>query len=109
MIFEWRMKRAEWILKVLAIRGRKHRNEFREKIDILVNCQIDTNEQLNRTEKLIQAFAAKTDEALDRLTASQVKTDETLDRLTASQIKTDEALRRFINSLRKSQNGHSEN
>ena len=109
------MRRVERVLKMFARQGRKYRSDFRtrhremdEKIDILINTQIDTNEQLNRTDKQLEAFATKTEQALDRLAASQVKTDEALDRLAASQVKTDEALRRFINSLNNNRNGHSE-
>ena len=134
MTFERRMKRAEWMLKVFARKGRQYRNQFRkdidmlihmqmrdneewrarhraidEKIDILINAQIATEDQLKRTDERIEAFAAKTDQTLDRLAASQAKTDEALDRLTANQAKTDEALRRFINSLSKKRNGNSEN
>lgn len=80
---------------MFARRGRKYRTEFRENINILINCQIDTNEQLKKTDEQIEALAAKTEQALDRLAASQAKTDE--------------ALRRFINSLNKNRNGSSEN
>jgi hypothetical protein len=116
LTLEQRIARAERVLKMFVRRGRKYRSDFRtrhremdEKIDILINCQLDTNEQLNRTEKLLEVFATKTDDTLNRLAASQVKTDEALDRLAASQAKTDEALRRFINSLNKNRNGNSGN
>ena len=126
MTLEQRIARAERMLKRFVRRGRKYRTEFRESVNILINAQIATEEQLKRTDEQIAALAAsqaktdealdrltasqaKTDEALDRLTASQAKTDGALDRLTASQAKTDEALRRFINSLNKARNGNSEN
>jgi hypothetical protein len=104
---EWRMKRAERMLKMFARQGRKYRSEFRsrhremeEKIDILINTQIDTNEQLKRTDEQIQ----RTGEQIEALAA---KTEQAVDRLAAGQVKTDKALERFLNGLSKGRNGNS--
>jgi predicted nucleic acid-binding Zn-ribbon protein len=85
---EKRISRAERMLKMFARSGRKCRNEFREKIDILINYQIDINEQLKRT-----------DEQLKR-------TDEQIEALVGSQAKTEKALQRFLDGLNKG-NGSS--
>jgi hypothetical protein len=88
---EQRLYRAERILLGLIKAGRRARTQFRaehreinEKINILIDTQIDTSEQLK-------------------------KTGEQIESLTASQAKTDESLRRLINSLRKRPNGNSSN
>ena len=84
---EQRIARAERVLKMFGRKGRKYRTEFRESVNILVNAQIATEDQLKRTGEQIK------------------RTDEQLEALTASQAKTDEALRRFINSVGRKQNG----
>jgi chromosome segregation ATPase len=149
MTLERRIARAERVLKMFVRSGRKYRRQFREnvqmlihmqmrdndewrarhramdeKINILINAQIATDEQMKRTDEQMKrtdeqikrtdeqiealtARQAKTDESLDRSAASQAKTDETLDRLAVSQAKTDQTLERFINSLSKGRNGNS--
>ena len=129
---EQRIARAERMLKMFVRSGRKYRKQFREnveilihmqmrdneewrarqrvqdeKLNILINAQIATDDQMKRTDERIEAFQAKTDQTLDRLAASQAKTDQTLDRLAASQAKTDEALERFLDGLSKGRNGNS--
>lgn len=100
---EQRLDRAERMLTLFVI-GRRSRSAWRkesrgqeDKINILINAQIATEDQLKRTDEQIQS-----------LIASQAKTDESVNRLAASQAKTDEALRRFIDSLRKDRNGNSD-
>ena len=100
---EQRIAQAERILKMFVIKGRKYRKEFRESVNILINAQIATEDQLKRTGEQIK----RTDEQLGALTASQVRTDEAIGRLTASQAKTEASLDRFINSLAKGRNGNS--
>lgn len=105
MTLEQRVARAERMLILFVKAGRRGRSEWRkasheqgEKIDILINAQIATEDQLKRTDEQLQALAV-----------SQARTEQALDRLAAGQAKTDEALRRFINSLNKSPNGNAEN
>jgi hypothetical protein len=86
---EQRMARAERMLKMFVRRGRKYRKEFRENVNILINAQIATEEQLKRTDEQIK------------------RTDEQIEALVASQAKTDEALRCFIEGLSKGRNGNS--
>ena len=118
---ERRIARAERVLKMLARSGRKYRKEFREQINILIHTQLRDNEEWRvrhraMDEKIIILINAqiatdeqikKTDEQIEALTASQAKTEEALDRLAASQAKTDKALERFINGLSKGRNGNS--
>jgi hypothetical protein len=96
LTLEQRIARAERVLKMFLRRGRKYRKEFRESVNIVINAQIATEDQLKRTGQQIKE------------TGEQIKkTGEQLEALTASQAKTDEALRRFIDSVRKGQNGNS--
>jgi hypothetical protein len=97
MTLEQRIDRAERMLILFVKAGRRNRSEWRkesrqqgEKIDILINAQIATEDQLKRTDEQIK------------------KTDEQIEALTASQAKTDEALRHLIISLSKGRNGNSE-
>lgn len=67
-----------------------------EKINILINAQIATEDQIKKTDQQIEA-----------LTASQAKTEQALDHLAVSQAKTEQALERFLNGLSKGRNGNS--
>jgi septal ring factor EnvC (AmiA/AmiB activator) len=135
MTLERRIARAERVLKMFVRSGRKYRRQFREnvqmlihmqmrdndewrarhramdeKINILINAQIATDEQMKRTDEQMKRTdeqIKRTDEQIEALTARQAKTDETLDRLAVSQAKTDQTLERFINSLSKGRNGNS--
>ena len=156
MTLERRIARAERVLKMFVRSGRKYRRQFREdvqmlihmqmrdndewrarhramdeKINILINAQIATDEQMKRTEEQmkrtdeqikrtdeqikrtderIEALTArqpKIDELLDQIAASQAKTEQTLDRVAANQAKTEESLDRFLNGLSKGRNGNS--
>ena len=98
MTLEKRMQRAERMLIMFANSGRRYRAEFRaehremnEKINILINAQIATDEQIKRTDEQIEKLTARTNQQIEKLTANQAKTDE--------------ALRRFLNSLKKGRNG----
>ena len=149
MTLERRIARAERVLKMFVRSGRKYRRQFREdvqmlihmqmrdndewrarhramdeKINILINAQIATDEQMKRTDEQmkrtdeqikrtderIEALTArqpKIDELLDQIAASQAKTEQTLDRVAANQAKTEESLDRFLNGLSKGRNGNS--
>jgi cytoplasmic iron level regulating protein YaaA (DUF328/UPF0246 family) len=81
---EKRIDRAERMIKMLARAGRRVRQEWGEKVNILINAQIETEEQMHN------------------LAAAQAE-------LARSQKLTDQALRAFINSLRKGRYGKSSN
>jgi hypothetical protein len=136
MNLEQRILRAERMIVMLAQAGRKARSQWRERVDIvismherhaqesraeshainekiniLIQCQIDTDELLRKTGEQQQ----KTDEQLSRTDEQLRKTDEQLRNLGTrhdkemaelrnSQKLTDEALRAFIDSLRKGRN-----
>lgn len=103
MTLEQRIARAERVLKMFLRRGRKYRKEFRESVNIVINAQIATEDQLKRTGQQIKETGQQIKE-----TGEQIKkTGEQIEALTASQARTDEALRRFIDSVRKGQNGNS--
>jgi hypothetical protein len=153
---EQRLDRAEYILVRLAKSGRQARTEFRQKINMLINAQMrneeawraesdatneklnilirtqmDTSEQIKRTDEQLKQTGEQlrqTDEQV-RQTGEQLRqTDEHLKqtdeqiRDTVEQVKalalaqadlaqsqklTDQTLRAFINSLRKRGNGNS--
>ena len=97
---EQRLDRVERILVLFVTAGRRIRGEYRhqsreqdEKIDILIQTQMET-------EEIMKASRAETEEILKRLAVSQTE-------LAESQKRTDKALRAFINSHRKSANGQS--
>ena len=86
---EQRLDRVERILGTLATSGRKARSEFREKINILIHAQMET------------------DELIKGLAVGQARVNQELAELAKSQRLTDQALRAFIKSHRKRENGSS--
>lgn len=97
---EQRLDRVERILVLFVTAGRRVRGEYRqqsreqdEKINILIQTQMETEEIMKRSR-------AETEEILKRLAVSQTE-------LAESQKRTDKALRAFITSHRKGENGLS--
>ena len=86
---EQRLDRAEYILVRLAKSGREARTEFRQKINILINAQMDT------------------DELIKGLAVGQARLNYEMAELAKSQKLTDKALRAFIKGSRKSENSES--
>ncbi|HEU4934091.1 MAG TPA: hypothetical protein VFT48_18525 [Pyrinomonadaceae bacterium] len=87
---EQRLDRVERILGLFAGEGRRWRVRSREqdeKINMLIQTQMETTEQINK------------------LTTSHERTEEQINKLTANQKRTDQALRAFIESLGKKRNG----
>ncbi len=120
---EQRFKRVERILGRLATRGRKTRSEFRDKINILIDAQIRSEETFREKINILtdaqsrnevvwlrheEAWRAEshaineqikaTDEQIKNVALAQIE-------LTKSQKLTDRALRDFISSLSKNRNG----
>ena len=120
---EQRFKRVERILGRLATRGRKTRSEFRDKINILIDAQIRSEETFREKINILTDAQSRNEvvwlrheeawRAESHAINEQIKaTDEQIKNvalaqaeLTKSQKLTDRALRDFINSLRKPQNG----
>jgi methyl-accepting chemotaxis protein len=124
---EQRLDRVERILGYFVREGRRWRvrkREQDEKINILIQFQMETTDQINKTSELIN----KTAERVDKVTEQVNKTAEHVDKVTKqvnklaaghaihekemadlrrSQKLTDKALRSFIDSLRKGRNGSS--
>ena len=88
---EQRLERAEYILVRLAKSGREARTEFRQKINILINSQMET------------------DELIKGLAVGQARINYEMAKLAESQRLTDEALRAFLRSQSKDQDGESAN
>lgn len=119
---EQRLDRVERILVLFVKAGRRVRGEYRhqsheqnEKINILIQTQMETEETMRRsraeTEEIMRCSRAETEEIMRR---SRAETEEILKRLAVSQTelaesqkRTDKALRAFINSHRRNVNGQS--
>ena len=100
---EQRLDRVERILTLFVNAGRRVRGEYRhqsrehdEKINILIQTQMDTEEIMKR----LAVSQAETEATMKRLAASQAELSE-------SQKLTDQALRRFIDGLHEGRNGKS--
>ena len=113
---EQRLKRVERILGRLAKRGRATRSEFRDKINILIDAQIRSEEIFREKINILtdahtrhkEAWRAESHAINEQIkvTNEQIKNVAVAQaELTKSQKLTDRALRDFINSLRKPQNG----
>jgi hypothetical protein len=84
---EQRLKRAERLILILTRAGRRARQEWGEKVNILIHAQIQA------------------DDRIKNLAESQQSLAESQQSLAESQKLTDQTLRAFINSLRKDDNG----
>ena len=129
---EQRLDRVERILGYFVREGRRWRVRSREqdeKINILIQSQMETTEQINKftagTTEQINKLTAETTEQMNKLTAGTTeqinKTTEQINKLAVGhalheeemadlrreQKLTQESLRAFIDSLRKGRNGKS--
>ena len=95
---EQRLARVERVLARLAKRGREARSEFRERINILIDTQIRSEDLWRARSETVNEQIRAMNEQLKALAVAQID-------LTKSQKLTDQALRSFINSHRKTQNG----
>jgi cupin superfamily acireductone dioxygenase involved in methionine salvage len=91
MIPEHRLDRAERVLMLIVkagYRARQRSREQDEKINILLNCQIKTDEQLRAHSEQLRAQSEQSraqDEKLKILIDAQMKTDEQLKSLREGQ------------------------
>jgi hypothetical protein len=93
---EERLDRLEALARFFVVAERRHRKNIHaqdEKIDILINMQIQSEERFN-------ARFAKNEERFER-------TQQAIDRLVAAQARTDEKLQVLINTLRRTNLGGS--
>src|SRR5215207_3983979 len=103
---EQRLDRVERILGYFAREGRRWRvrkREQDEKINILIQAQMETTEQINKTTEQINKLTAETTEQINKVAADTaanhaIHNKEMAD-LRKSQELTDKTLRAFINSL----------
>ena len=86
---EQRLDRAERILLLTIQEGRRARKEWNEKVNILINAQIAT------------------EEGMKRLTHEQTLLKKDMRELAREQKLTSEALRNFLDRSRKNRNGES--
>src|SRR5215204_6127684 len=96
---EQRLDRVERILGYFVREGRRWRVRSREqdeKINILIQSQMETTEQIN-----------KTTEQINKLAVGHALHEEEMADLRREQKLTQESLRAFIDSLRKGRNGKS--
>lgn len=104
---EQRLDRVDRILGRIATAGRKYRSEFRQNINMLVNMHMQNEEhwraqsdELNEKINILIDRQMETTEQIKGLAAGQAKLEE-------SQKLTERTLRAFIDSLRKGGNGNS--
>ena len=104
---EQRLDRVERILSRIAVAGRKARSEFRQNINILISMHTQNEEhwraqsdEVNEKINILIDAQIKTTEQIKGLAAGQAELKE-------SQKLTDRSLRAFIDSLRKGKNGNS--
>ena len=113
---EQRLDRVERILGRMATAGRKAREEFREKINILIDTQIRSDDEFREKIKILTDAQNKTEELTCENSKAIKAVNEQLQavavaqaELTQSQKLTDRALRDYLNSLRRRKNGNSSN
>ena len=117
MNLEQRILRAERMMVMFAQAGRKARSQWRERVDIVINMherhaeesraefreikeninilvhrQMETDEQLRKTDEQLRNLGTRHEQEMAELRNSQKLTDQ--------------ALRAFIDSLRKGRNGN---
>ena len=104
---EQRLNRVERILGSMAVAGRKARSEFRQNINILINMHVQNevhfraqSDALNEKINILIDAQIETTEQISGLAAGQAELKE-------SQKLTERTLRAFIDSLRKGKNGNS--
>jgi len=111
-----RLDRVERILGIMARAGRQARQEFRDKINILIATQIRTEGEF-REKITILTDAHINNEELARENSKAIKAVNkqiqavavAQAELTQSQKLTDRALRDYLNSQRTRENGNSSN
>jgi len=119
---EQRLDRVERILGYFVREGRRwcvRSREQDEKINILIQSQMETTEQINKftagtTEQINKLTAGtteqinKTTEQINKLAVGHALHEEEMADLRREQKLTQESLRAFIDSLRKGRNGKSQ-
>ena len=104
---EQRLKRVEWMLGYFVREGRRWRvrsHEQDDKINILIQSQMETTEQINK-------LTTATNQQISKLTADvaagHALHEKEMTDLRKAQKLTHQELRALIRSLRKGRNGHS--
>jgi len=108
---EQRLDRVERILGYFVREGRRWRVRSREqdeKINILIQSQMETTEQINKFTAGTTEQINKTTEQINKLAVGHALHEEEMADLRREQKLTQESLRAFIDSLRKGRNGKSE-
>ena len=111
-----RLDRVERILILFVNAGRKTRGQWHtrsreqdDKINILIQSQMETTEQIKSQDEKINILIQSQIEATEQIKAMGARHDKDMVELRESQKLTDKALRAFINSLHKGRNGESSN
>jgi methyl-accepting chemotaxis protein len=103
---EQRLDRVERILGYFVREGRRWRvrkREQDEKINILIQFQMETTDQINKTSELIN----KTAERVDKVTEQVNKTAEHVDKVTEQVNKTAEHVDKVTEQVNKLAAGHA--
>ena len=113
---EQRLDRVERILILFVNAGRKTRGQWHtrsreqdDKINILIQSQMETTEQIKSQDEKINVLIQSQIETTEQIKAMATRHDKDIVELREAQKLTDKALRAFINSLHKGRNGESTN
>jgi hypothetical protein len=111
---EQRLHRVERILGRMAVAGRKAREEFREKINILIDTQMKTEDEFRGKIKILTDAQIKNQELTHENAKAIKAVDEQVQALAVAQAElnqsqklTDRALRDYLNSQLGRGNGNS--
>jgi hypothetical protein len=107
---EQRLDRAERIIIMMAKAGRRARSEWREKVNILINAQIETEDQIRNLaagHTMLQEGQTKLQEGHAMFQEGQRTLQKEMAELAKSQRLTAQALREYIQ--RQERNGKRSN
>jgi predicted metal-dependent hydrolase len=110
---EARLDRLERIAKLFVRAGVRYRRDLRElgdKLNIMVNMQMQNDERFVRNEAIFQSRSAEYEKRFnrneERLSKLAEKTDQKFGKLAESQARTDRNLAELIKIVRRGRNGN---
>ena len=106
---EARLDRLERITKLIVRAGVRYRRDLRDlgdKLNIIINAQIQSQERFARNEARLAKLAERTDRKFAELADSQAQTDGMIKELRKSQAQTDRSVKDLIKNLRRGRNGN---
>lgn len=107
---EFRLDRLERIAGLFVkagLRTRRDPGRMDDKLNILVDYQIQNEERFVRNEKRLVRLAARTDAKFAKVAELQIETEKKFAEVAESQAITDKKFAELINILRDKENGNS--